>query len=271
MAIDLDPLWQFDDPAASERAFLAALASATGDDALILRTQIARTHGLRRDFVTARSILHAIEPAVAAAGAEARVRHRLEFGRTLASATHDPASLTAETKAAARQAFAEARRLAEEARLDDLAIDAIHMEAFLDPAPEAQERCARAALAVVERSDQPRARRWEASVRHNLGYALLQQQRPDEALREFTLARELRAKAGKPGPRRVADWMVARTLRALNRHAEARDIQLRLEREWAADGKPSPYVYDELVHLHRALGDEAQAVRFEALRRALQS
>ena len=42
-AVDLDALWSFHDPAASEARFRAALDSAQGDDALILQTQIART------------------------------------------------------------------------------------------------------------------------------------------------------------------------------------------------------------------------------------
>jgi len=43
MAIDLNPLWNFDDPGQSEQRFRAALATATGDDAIILQTQIARS------------------------------------------------------------------------------------------------------------------------------------------------------------------------------------------------------------------------------------
>jgi len=89
-ALDLAPLWNFSDPAASEQRFRAALATASGDDALILQTQIARTYGLRGDFETARRILHEIEPRLATAGAEARVRHALEIGRTYASAAHSP-------------------------------------------------------------------------------------------------------------------------------------------------------------------------------------
>ena len=41
-AVDVDALWNFNDPAASEARFRAALTVAKGDDALVLRTQIAR-------------------------------------------------------------------------------------------------------------------------------------------------------------------------------------------------------------------------------------
>ena len=51
MTFDLSMLWDFNQPDVSEQRFRAALASAAGDDALILQTQIARTYGLRGDFV----------------------------------------------------------------------------------------------------------------------------------------------------------------------------------------------------------------------------
>ena len=85
-AVDVDALWNFADPAASEARFREALGSATGDDALVLRTQIARTFGLRGRFDDAHRELDAIEPALAAAGMEPRVRAWLERGRTLRSA-----------------------------------------------------------------------------------------------------------------------------------------------------------------------------------------
>ena len=81
-----------------------ALATAIGDDALILQTQIARTYGLRNDFQKAREILHGIEPQLAFAGAEARARHALELGRTYASAAHPAASIDDEAKTRARAA-----------------------------------------------------------------------------------------------------------------------------------------------------------------------
>jgi hypothetical protein len=83
---------EFQRSAGSEQRFRDALATSTGDDALILQTQIARTYGLRNDFPKAREILRGIEPELAFAGAEARARHALETGRTYASAAHPAAS-----------------------------------------------------------------------------------------------------------------------------------------------------------------------------------
>ena len=83
MAIDLAPLWDHRQPAVSEQRFREALATASPDDVLLLQTQIARTHGLRKDFARAQQILLEIEPALPGASAEVQVRHALEYGRTL--------------------------------------------------------------------------------------------------------------------------------------------------------------------------------------------
>ena len=58
------------------RAFSHRAATATGDDAIILQTQIARSYGLRGDFAKAREVLKGLEPQLPAAGAEARADTR---------------------------------------------------------------------------------------------------------------------------------------------------------------------------------------------------
>ncbi len=238
MAIDLEPLWNFNQPELSEQRFRAALASASRDDALILQTQIARSYGLRGDFAQAQQILKSIEAEVATASAEARARYELEFGRTLASAKHAADSQTTDIKEQARARYLRAFELAKGAQLDALAIDALHMLAFVDTAPIDQLKWGEEALAIALSSAQPAGRKWEASLRNNVGYALHQLQRYDEALVQFQQAVPLRERAGDAEATRAAHWMVAWTLRALNRLDEALEIQLRLERECEAAGVP---------------------------------
>ncbi|MEP6997363.1 MAG: tetratricopeptide repeat protein [Betaproteobacteria bacterium] len=269
MAIDLAPLWNFDQPEISEQRFRAALAMASGDDALILQTQIARTYGLRGDFARAREILESIEPQVSAAGAEARVRYTLELGRAYASATHPPASQTPEAKERARSAYLRAFEIAKGAHLDGLAVDALHMLAFVDTAPADQLKWGKEALTVVEASSQPSAKQWEASLRNNLGYALHQLSRYEEALAQFKQAVVLRERGKNEEATRIAHWMVAWTLRSLHREDEALEMQLQLERERDSAGVPSPYVFEELELLYRAKGDEAKATQYAELRNAL--
>ena len=267
-AVDVNALWDFGNPALTEQRLRAAQATANADDALILQTQIARSYGLRGDFVQAQALLDAMQPQLAGASAEVRVRHALESGRTLSSATHPPASQTPEVKARARGAYLRAHALAREARLDGLAVDALHMMAFVDTDPAAQLAWDQQALALVEASDQPAAKRWEASLRNNLGMALHGLQRYDEALAQFQQAVVLRERGQDAEATRVAHWMVAWTLRALGRNDEALAIQLRLEREGDAAGAPDPYVFEELELLYRARGDEPRARHYAERRRA---
>ena len=268
MAIDLNPLWNFDNPGQSEQRFRAALATATGDDAIILQTQIARSYGLRGDFTKAREILKSLEPQLPAAGAEARARHSLELGRTYASATHPPDSQTPEAKDRARAAYKQAYEIAKRGELDGLAVDALHMLAFVDTEPADQLKWGQEALAIAQASSQPAAKKWEASLRNNIGYALYQLGRYDEALDQFKQAVVLREKGEDVQAKRIAQWMVGWTLRALNRTDEALEIQLRLEREREAAGAPSPYVFEELELLYRTNGDQRRADHYAELKKA---
>jgi tetratricopeptide (TPR) repeat protein len=268
MAIDLNPLWNFDDPGQSEQRFRAALATATGDDAIILQTQIARSYGLRGDFAKAREILKGLEPQLLAAGAEARTRHSLELGRTYASAAHPPETQTSAAKEQAREAYQRAYEVAKRGELDGLAVDALHMLAFVDTEPADQLKWGQQALAIAQASSQPAAKKWEASLRNNIGYALHQLGRYDEALDQFKQAVVLREKGEDAQATRIAHWMVGWTLRALNRTDEALEIQLRLEREREAAGAPSPYVFEELELLYRTKGDRERADHYAELKKA---
>jgi tetratricopeptide (TPR) repeat protein len=269
MAVDVGALWDFSKPEVSEERFRAALAQASGDDALILHTQIARSLGLRQDFAQAQAILAALAPNISAAGSEAQVRYYLELGRTYASATHPPETQTETAREQARAAYLHATEIAHAAGLDDLAIDALHMLVFVDPAPIDQVKWNQQALAVLAASAQPAAKRWEGSLRNNLGYALHQMGRYAEALTQFELALAVREQTGNAGSIRIAKWMIAWTLRVLNRLDEALAMQLQLEGECDTLGQPDPYVFEELEQLYKLRGDDARAAAYAARRQAL--
>ena len=269
MAIDLKPFWDFDKPEVSEERFRAALKTATGDDALVLQTQIARTYGLRKNFSKAQEILRSVAKDISTAGPEARARYALELGRTYASATHPPELETAENKKLARSSYESALETAKSAHLDGLAIDAIHMLAFVDTTPAEQLKWGQEALAVVDASAQPEAKAWEASIRNNIGLAHHQLGQFDEALVQFKQALVLRERGTNAESIRVAHWMVAWTLRALGRADEALEIQLRLERECDDARAPDQYVYEELEILYRSRGDEDKAKHYAELRKSL--
>jgi hypothetical protein len=256
MAMDWQALWNFDDAAGSEQRFREAMHGASADDALLLETQIARCYGLRSDFATAREVLAGVESKLGSASPTVQAYYYLELGRTYASVTADAQSDV--TRQHARDAYERAIAIAAANGLDGVQVDALHMLAFVDTAPADQLKWARAALAVAEASSQPDARRWAASLHNNIGYALHEEGKLDEALAEFESIR-------------IARWMIAWTLRGLERYDVALAMQLQLEREYAKLNKPSADVYDELEALYRAKGDVANAAKYAALRRALAS
>jgi tetratricopeptide (TPR) repeat protein len=264
LAIDINAMWEFSNPALSEERFRAALAGATSDDALILKTQIARSFGLRRDFERAQQVLAEVEPALNAASAEAQVRYWLELGRTYSSAAHDEASQTSETKARARTAYDNALALARANSLDYLAIDTLHMYAFVDRGPADELKWVDSGLAILQASTQADAKEWEGSLRNNRGYALQRVGRYDEALAEFRRSLTARERQGRPGDIRIAHWMIAMTLRKMGRLYAALEIQLRLERECDAAGEPDPYVFEELELIYRARHDQQRADHYAA-------
>ena len=119
-------------------------------------------------------------------------------------------------------------------------------------------------MRLAKASAQPEARRWEATLRNNRGVALNELKRHAEALAELKTALQLTQAQGNAVDTRVAHWMVANTLRLMGRLDEAREIQLRLEREWAADNDPDPYVFEELEAIYRAQGNAERAAHYAA-------
>ncbi|WP_088319708.1 tetratricopeptide repeat protein [Kineosporia sp. R_H_3] len=264
MTTDVRALWDFRDPAGSRARFEAALDGATGDDALVLRTQVARTHGLARDFDVARGVLAEVEPLLDGAGPRAAAYYWLELGRAWVSPAHPPQSRTTGALATARDAYERCITVATGAGLDGLVIDAVHMLAFVDPDPADGVRHADRGLAIAVASDQPDARRWEATLRNNKGVALGQLGRHEESLAEYEQALALVEPRGNAADTRIAHWMVANAQRLLGRLDEAEATQLRLEAEWDADGEPDPYVFEELREIYTAKGDTAKAGHYAA-------
>lgn len=264
MAIDISALWDFGNPQLSESRFKEALVDSSKDEQFVLRTQIVRCYGIRRDFERARELLSELEQELEDAGPEANVRYWLELGRTYCSTTHPPETQTEQAKLVARDAYSRAFDCAKQGNLDGLAVDALHMMTMVDTTPSDQIEWNQKALSYMENSDQEAAKKWEGSLRNNLGYALHLAGWYDEAHVEFERARELRVKAGNINGERIARWMIAWNFRAMERFDEALSMQLDLEREWQEEGSPDPYVFEELEHLYRALGDEAKADQYRS-------
>jgi len=72
---------------------------------------------------------------------------------------------------------------------------------------------------------------------------------------------------GGPVMAGVAHWMIAKTLRRLNRIDEALAIQLDLEAQFKEAGKTDPYVYEELASLYEQKADAAKTAHYRELHR----
>ena len=227
----IDDLWDYDDPAASEARFRTAIstAEAGGDPAAAAeaRTQLARALGLQGRFEAGHGVLDRVD-ADHPVDDRIRVRARLERGRVWRSSGDVAASVAF---------FEGAWELARVVGDDGLAVDAAHMLAIID-APPGEAIWHERALELADTSPEPAARRWRGSLWNNIGWARFVAGDLDGALVAFETALGARREQGQPRETRVAEWCVARCVRALGRPAEALAVQDRLAAETAAAGDP---------------------------------
>lgn len=236
--VDPAPLWDFDDPAASERRFRERAEGADPDDRMVLMTQVARALGLQGRYDEGHAVLDDLSPTPG----EVAVRIALERGRLLRSAG-EPTQARPHVAAAARTATSEG--------LDVLLVDALHMLALVaDPADQLalNER----ALVVARASADRRARDWDASLLNNIGMVHADAGDFAAALASFEEALAARRRIGEEARTRVARWMVGWALRHLGRLDEALAVQRALQAELDALGDADPYVEEELALLEDA-------------------
>lgn len=250
----IDQLWNYDDPAASEARFRAEAAKADplSRQALELQTQIARAQGLQRAFDAAHRTLDAVEEKLDGAAIRVRVRYLLERGRVLNSSGSPERAVPLFTDAAA------AAGADPEAGAEFYRIDALHMLGIAAP-QAARASWNQQALAAAERSKDPRARGWRASLLNNLGWLYFERGDPSTALAYWQRALQARESMGDATRTRIARWTVARGLRAVGRLDEAQAIQTALADELDRAGAPDGYVFEELAEIASARGDRAAA------------
>jgi tetratricopeptide (TPR) repeat protein len=217
--IDVDSLWEYGDPAASEARFRAELAAAKGDDRLELLTQIARTYSLRNRFMEAHRILDEVQPRLAHAGPRPRIRYLLERGRAFNS---DGAPERA------RPFFLEAFERARKAREEGLAVDAAHMVAITWAGTTRGLAWNRRGLAIARASHDAKAQALVPALLNNSAWDLYRLHRYPQALHAFEDAERAWSTSGGPAQVSIARWSVAHCLRALGRDRQALAILLPL-------------------------------------------
>lgn len=248
MAVDVLSIWSFADAAGSEARFRTALETAAPKDQGILWTQIARAQGLQGHWQEAQVSL---ESAIQIAGEhpEVQCRYHLEAGRLKFSVVHNPDEVSPEDESAARGHYERAFEIGREHRFDYLAVDALHMLAVVERDVQDQVTANYRAVRYMADCDTAEARRWEGSLRHNLGYTLHTLGRDDEAIEQYEHSMRAREAAGNAGGVRIAKWMIARSLRAKGEFARALEIQLGLKKELSEQGADDPYVDEEIAIL----------------------
>jgi tetratricopeptide (TPR) repeat protein len=229
---EIDKLWNFADPAASERRFREAIVTAYGMEWDELRTQLARALGLQGRFDEGHAELDAIE----SASGRVAVRVALERGRLFNSA--------GDTERAVAQ-FSRAADLARTSGEIGLEIDALHM---LGIAAAESERLGwnERAIALAEGSEDPRATRWLGSLLNNTAWSYHDAGAFDRALELFERAQVWHQQFGTPETRQIAQWSVGRCLRSLGRFDEALSIQRSLAGE-IGDEWPDGFVLEEIA------------------------
>jgi tetratricopeptide (TPR) repeat protein len=253
---EIDARWDYNKPDESEQRFqglLDEVGEQTQAGAEVL-TQVARSQGLQGKFEEAHGTLDRVEPLLGPHASRARARYLLERGRVLNS-SGQPAS--------ALPLFAHALGVALAAGEEFYAVDAAHMLAI---AATGGDRLAwnRRGLAMVERSRDPRVRRWRGSLCNNLGWAHHDRGEFDAALLCFQDALRAREAQGDEELIRIARWCVARGLRSLGRVDDALVIQQDLLAEHERLGTDTSEVYEELVACLEALGRHDEAREYQA-------
>ena len=233
--IDPTPLWDFDDPEASEQRFRAQAE-------------------LRR----ARRPAGPDDPGGPGAGPPGEVRrgplrarrpvpHRGRGGGpdrarawSLFRSEGDPEQ--------ARPLFEAAARSAQAAGLEALHVDALHMTALVaDPAD--QLAIGRQALAVARASTDPQARDWDASLLNNIGMTHADAGDFDAALAAFEDALAARERIGDPrAPASPAGWWAGRCATSVAATRPS-SVQRALKAELDAAGVTDQHVDEELALL----------------------
>lgn len=254
---DFDSLWDYDHPEQTELKFREIESSAKNSRNksyyLQLLTQIARTQGLQRKFVEAHKTLDIVEKLLTTDLIQVRIRYLLERGRVYNSS---------KDKEKARPLFLEAWETANADKEDFYAIDAAHMMGIIEPS-EQQLKWNLKALALAEKSSEPKSKKWLGSLYHNIGWTYHDLKQYDKALEIFNKGLVWRIEKKSEPEIRIAKWCIARTYRSMGKLQEAVDIQKELLNEIEIKkAEPDGYVFEELGECLLLMGQKKEAQKY---------
>ena len=233
--VDLNSLWDYDNPAESERRFRAL-----PPDGEVL-TQIARAQGLQRKFDDAHRTLDAVVTNLP----RVEVRYLLERGRVFNSAGFPDK---------AKPFFLAAWQKALAARLEFFAVDAAHMLGIVESTDEALAWNEKA-VALAEKSLDPKTRDWLGSLLNNVAWTYYDKREYAKALATFEHDLVWFTERNKQKEARIARYSIGKSKRALGQFAEALAIQQELANLLPDDG----FVEEEIAECLLALGKPSEA------------
>ncbi len=246
--LNIQSLWNWDDPAASERAFRGAAGEALSHaDALEYETQIARAEGLQRKFDEAHATLDIVERALPATtnAPVVEVRYLLERGRVFNSSGKPDK---------ARPLFLTAWDKARAGKFDFLTVDAAHMMGIIEP-PDAALEWNEKAVALAEKSPDLQAQGWLGALYNNIGWTYYDKREFAKALDYFERDRKWYESRNAAKEVLIARYSIGKTYRALGRYEEALALQRELLKLTPDDG----HVHEEIAECLLALGKTAEA------------
>lgn len=189
-------------------------------------SQIALAQAMQKNFTEAYQTLDDAEKVRQADDHLTEARVLLERGRVLMQANDNTAAVPL---------FMASYDLCLKHRFDFHACNAAHMMAMI--VESVQDKIQWNAVAIELAETSPLAEKWLGSLYNNLGHALIEAERFDEALHALKRALSIRKQEGFAFNVRVAQWAVARALRFLNRDDDALSILNDLVAE-----------YDHMIH-----------------------
>lgn len=251
---DFDKLWNYDDPAGTEKKFRELLPKAEkGKDKayyIELLTQLARTQSLQMKFDEAHEILDKVMKQLKPEHIVPRIRFMLERGRTYnSSKVFDKA----------RELFLAAYMQADKYEEDNLAIDAVHMLGIVDKGEESL-KWNELAIHMAEDTEDEKAKGWLGALYNNTGWTYHDMGEYDKALELFERNVKYHTEKRSTNQLGIAKWCVGRTLRSLKRTEAALKMQIELNDWFKETGlEEDGYVYEETGECMLELGKKEEA------------
>lgn len=216
----IDTLWDFNNPAESEKRFRKLLnilrkKKAPKSQQIEVLTQIARSQGLQQKYNEAHTTLDNAMKMIKGFHKQPLVRYLLERGRVFNSSGE---------KNRAEELFLNALDFSIKHHQDYYAVDAAHMLGIV-ASGDISLKWNDHAIKLAEKSKDERTKKWLGALLNNTGWTYFDMGNYRKALTLFKKALKFRLKQNSENEIRIARWCIARTLRAVNSVDKALEMQ----------------------------------------------